>query len=64
VKLQAGEILALVGMVVLLVNNMGRRRARQGKVPAQGRLARLLSWGDYVAFGIILVGLFIIYLQK
>ena len=62
--LQTGEIVALVGMVVLLLNNMGRRRARQGKVPAKGVLARLLSWGDYVAFGIIAAGLVIIYLQK
>lgn len=62
--LQTGEIVALVGMVVLLLNNMGRRRARQGKVPAKGTLARLLSWGDYAAFGIIMAGLVIIYLQK
>ena len=61
--LQTGEIVALAGMVVLLLNNMGRRRARQGKVPAGG-LARMLSWGDYVAFGIIFVGLVIIYIQK
>jgi hypothetical protein len=64
VALQTGEIISLVGMVVLLLNNMGRRRARQGKVPAKGGLAKLLSWGDYVAFGIILVGLVVIYIQK
>jgi hypothetical protein len=64
VGLQTGEIVALAGMGVLLLNNMGRRRARQGKVPAKGGLARMLSWGDYVAFGIIFVGLLIIYIQK
>jgi hypothetical protein len=64
VALQTGEIISLAGMVVLLLNNMGRRRARQGKVPAKGGLAKLLSWGDYVAFGIILVGLVVIYIQK
>ncbi len=62
--LQTGEILALAGMVVLLLNNMGRRRARQGKVPAGGKLARMLPWGDYVAFGLIVAGLVVIYIQK
>jgi hypothetical protein len=64
VALQTGEILALAGMGVLLLNNMGRRRARQGKVPPKGRLAQMLSWGDYVAFGLILAGLVVIYIQK
>jgi hypothetical protein len=64
VALQTGEILALAGMGVLLLNNMGRRRARQGKVPPKGGLARMLSWGDYVAFGLILAGLVVIYIQK
>ena len=62
--LQTGEILALAGMGVLLLSNMGRRRARQGKVPAKGGLARMLSWGDYAAFGLILAGLVVMYLQK
>jgi hypothetical protein len=64
VGLQTGEIIALVGMVVLLLNNLGRRRARQGNVPTRGGLARMLSWGDYVAFGLIVAGLVVIYLQK
>jgi hypothetical protein len=51
-------------MVVLLLNNLGRRRARQGNVPTRGGLARMLSWGDYVAFGLIVAGLVVIYLQK
>ncbi len=64
VALQTGEIMALAGMGVLLLNNLGRRRARQGKVPARGKLARMLSWGDYVAFGLIVAGLVVIYIQK
>jgi hypothetical protein len=64
VALQTGEILALAGMGVLLLNNIGRRRARQGKMPAKGGLARMLSWGDFVAFGLILAGLVVIYIQK
>jgi hypothetical protein len=63
VALQTGEILALAGMGVLLLSNMGRRRARQGKI-AKGELLRMLSWGDYVAFGLIVAGLVVIYIQK
>ncbi len=61
--LLTGEILALVGMVVLLLSNMGRRRARQGQLP-KGRLMRILAWGDFVAFGLILTGLVVMYLKK
>jgi len=64
VTLQTGEILALAGMAVLLLSNMGRRRARQGRVPAKGGLTRMLGWGEYVAFGLIFAGLVVIYLQK
>ncbi len=61
--LLTGEILALVGMVVLLLSNMGRRRARVGQLP-KGGLMRLLAWGDFVAFGLILTGLVVMYLKK
>jgi hypothetical protein len=63
VALQTGEILALAGMGVLLLSNMGRRRTRQGQ-PAKGLLLRMLAWGDFVAFGLILAGLVVMYLQK
>jgi hypothetical protein len=57
-------MLALAGMGVLLLNNLGRRRMRQGRpLPVRG-LARLLAYGDYAAFGLILAGLVVIYLQK
>jgi hypothetical protein len=64
VVVSTGEILALAGMGVLLLNNLGRRQVRQGRVPPRSILGRLLAYGDYVAFGIILVGLVVIYLQK
>jgi hypothetical protein len=64
VALQTGEIIALAGMVVLLLNKMGRRRVRTGKVPARGGLARMLPWGDYLALGLIAAGLVVIYIQK
>lgn len=62
--LQTGEILALAGMAVLLLSNMSRRRVRQGQLPAKGGLARMLAWGDFVAFGLILIGLVVMYMQK
>jgi hypothetical protein len=62
--LQTGEIIALVGMGILLVSNMGRRKARTGRVPANRTLVRMLSWGDFVAFGLILAGLVVMYIQK
>jgi hypothetical protein len=64
VTLKLGEIIALAGMGVLLLNNLGRRRAKQGRPPAARGLARFLAYGDFVAFGIILAGLVVIYLQK
>jgi hypothetical protein len=64
VALKSGEIIALAGMVVLLANNLGRRRAKQGQRAAARGLGRFLAYGDFIAFGIILAGLVVIYLQK
>jgi hypothetical protein len=64
VALKSGEVIALAGMVVLLLNNLGRRRAKQGQRPAVRGLARFLAYGDFIALGIILAGLVVIYLQK
>jgi hypothetical protein len=62
--LKTGEIISLVGMGVLLLSNMWRRQARQGKPMARRGFARWLVYGDFVAFGIILVGLVVMYWQK
>jgi hypothetical protein len=59
-----GEFLALAGMGVLLLNNLARRRVKQNKPPAARGLARFVSYGDYLACGLILAGLVVIYLQK
>jgi len=64
VVVKAGEILALAGMGVLLLNNLGRRRGRQGRPAPAGGLGRWLAYGDFVAFGLILAGLVVMYLQK
>jgi hypothetical protein len=62
VQIKSGEILALVGMGVLLLNKMGRRRVRQGS--ASRGLTKWVGWGDFLAFGLILAGLVVMYLQK
>ena len=59
-----GEILALAGMGVLLLNNLGRRRVKQSKPSAFRGLATFVAYGDFVACGLILAGLVVIYLQK
>ncbi|MCK9376028.1 MAG: hypothetical protein M0P73_07765 [Syntrophobacterales bacterium] len=64
-NLKLGEIIALVGLVVLLVTGAGRRRVRQGKLPAKQNLVKwLFLRGDIVAFGLILAGLVLMYLRK
>ena len=63
--LKLGEITALVGLVVLLLTGMGRRRVRQGKLPAKQNLVKwLFLRGDVVAFVIIFAGLVLMYLKK
>lgn len=51
-------------MGVLLLNNLGRRQVKQGRVAPRSILGRCLAYGDFVALGIILAGLVVIYLQK
>jgi len=64
-QLKLGEIIALVGLVVLLLTGMGRRRVRQGKLPAKQNLVKwLFLRGDVVAFVIIFVGLVLMYIKK
>jgi hypothetical protein len=51
-------------MGVLLVSNLGRRQAPRGRLPAPRGLIRWLGWGDFVACGLILAGLVVMYIQK
>ena len=54
---RTGEILALAGMGVLLLNNLGRRQVKQGRGVPRGIPGRCLAYGDFVALGIIVAGL-------
>ena len=64
--IQSGELLALVGMGVLLLGKIGgRRRAQTGQAGSSVRgLAKWLAYSDFVAFGLIVAGLVVMYLQK
>jgi hypothetical protein len=64
-SMELGEVVALVGMVVMLLTGLARRRVRQGRRPAGGGLgAWLVGRGDVIAFVIILAGLVLMYLHK
>jgi hypothetical protein len=63
-SLKSGEILALVGFLLLLVHNLGRRRLVKSGKPVRGLTRFWLSWGDLVVFLIILAGLTLMWSQK
>ena len=61
---ELGQILALVGMVVLLLSGMRRRQARklgQASTPGYFREQR---WLHGAAYGLILVGLLLMWIKK
>ena len=61
---EIGQILALVGMVVLILSGMGRQRARkQGKQAAPAFLKQQ-RWLHGAAYGLILVGLLLMWVKK
>lgn len=62
--LNSGEILALVGLLLLVVHNLGRSQLVKAGKPLRGLARFWLSWGDLVVFLIILAGLTLIWSQK
>ena len=50
-------------MGLLLLTKMGRRRVQQGRA-SRGLAKWVARWGDFLAFGVILAGLVVMYLQK
>ena len=63
-SLKSGEILALVGFLLLLVHKIGRRQLLKSRQPDRGLTRFWLSWGDLVVFLIILAGLTLMWSQK
>ena len=64
VSLKSGELLALIGLILLLVNNVVRRQLVKSRKPAHGLRLFWLQWGDLVVFLIILAGLTLMWSQK
>jgi hypothetical protein len=59
-----GQILAIVGLILVVLTGWGRRRARQqGQAPSPA-LVKLQTWGSLAAFGLILAGLVLMNYQK
>ena len=64
VNLKSGELLALMGLILLLVNNVVRRQLVKSSKPGRGLRLFWLQWGDLVVFLIILAGLTLMWSQK
>ena len=63
-SLKSGEILALAGLLLLVVHNLGRRHLVKSGKPVRGLARFWLSWGDLVVFLIILAGLTLMWSHK
>ncbi len=63
-SLNSGELLALVGLVLLLVHNLFRRQLLKSRKASKGLPRFWLNWGDLVVFLIILAGLTLMWSHK
>jgi uncharacterized membrane protein len=61
---EIGHILALVGMVVLILGGLGRQRARKLGKHADPGFLRQQRWLHAAAYGLILLGLLLIWVKK
>jgi len=55
-KIGLGQVLALLGLILLLLIGLGRQRARGQKRPSPG-FQRWQQWGSFAALALILIGL-------
>ncbi len=62
--LKSEQLLVIAGFALLLLNNLGRRRARRQQASGAGLAAWWLRWGDYIALGMVGAGLVGMMLQK
>jgi hypothetical protein len=61
---ELGQIIALVGMVVLLLTGMRRQRARKSGQSSTPKFFREQRWLHGAAYGLILVGLLLMWAKK
>jgi hypothetical protein len=62
-KINLGQLLTIVGMVLFLITAWGRRQVRTQRQPSPG-LVKLQNWGSLAAFALILAGLVLMNYQK
>jgi hypothetical protein len=63
-NLKSGEMLALVGLILLLVNKVVRRQMVKSGKPARGLRLFWLQWGELAVFLVILAGLTLMWSHK
>jgi len=56
-KVGLGQILALVGLIVLLLTGAGRQQSRRQRRPPSTRFLQWQRWGTYAALALLLAGL-------
>ena len=56
-KIGLGQVLALLGLILLLLIGLGRQRARGQKRPPSPTFQRWQQWGSFAALALILIGL-------
>jgi hypothetical protein len=56
-KIGLGQVLALLGLILLLLIGLGRQRARGQKQQPSPIFQRWQQWGSYAALALILIGL-------
>jgi len=59
-----GQILALLGLVLLVLGGLGRQRGRRRRQPPAAGFARWQRFSDLTALGLILAGLLLMWSQK
>ncbi|MFP3867454.1 MAG: hypothetical protein ACLFUU_04715 [Desulfobacteraceae bacterium] len=63
-KTSLGSLLALIGMIILLVNNFKRRAARRRQVRMSPQALAWQKWGTIVASVLIFFGLYLMIGRK
>ncbi|MDD3581923.1 MAG: hypothetical protein PHW74_12990 [Desulfobacca sp.] len=63
-KSHLGSLLALIGMIILLVNNFQRRSFRRRQVKMSSQALAMQKWGTIVASVLIFVGLYLMIGRK
>jgi hypothetical protein len=61
---ELGPILALAGMVLLILSGMGRQRARKEGKQGDPAFLKQQRWLHAAAYGLIAVGLFLMWAKK